>query len=580
MARTHRLDLAVGLLFLLAAGWITHGLWPAPPSRVLALNPADQTLYEWFLASDARLLLGDFSLLSDRLNVPDGVNLMANTTVLALGMVFAPVTLLFGAATTFALIAAGNLAGTAVAWYLLFSRTLRASRLAAALGAVLCGFGPGMVSQSNSHLHMTAQWLVPVMVWLVLRMVRAADPADPAGRVGPDWRRVLTSALGLAGAVTLQVFIGEEVLFLTAVTLTIVTVVYGLTSPRLAWRVLPGLVLGLATAALLAIAVLMIPLWFQFRGPQGVRNGMFSPHHFSADLASFPAFSPLSLAGTASAERLSTGASEYNSFLGWPLLVLALAAALWLARRRIVLACVAAAVVMTALSLGPHLVVNGHRTDITAPYTLLLDLPVVDGALPIRFALAVTPLLAIVLVVALDRARALRWSRARWVAPAVLAAAILPVLPGPLPTTGRPPVPEFFTAGHWRDCVRPTGVLVPVPLPTPNAPWAMRWAAVENVGFAMPEGFFIGPYGDEHGASLGVYKQPTSALLAEVGRSGTIPRIGPTQRERARQDLEFWNASCVVLADDAPHPESLRSTVEALLGPATRDIDVWVWRVR
>ena len=135
--RPHRPDLLAGLLFALLAGWLTHGLWPDPASRTLALNPEDQTLYEWFLAVDARALLGDFGLLTDRLNAPDGVNLMANTTVIALGVLFAPVTCCSGAPVTFALLAAANLAGTAVAWYLLFTRTLRARRLAAALGAAL-----------------------------------------------------------------------------------------------------------------------------------------------------------------------------------------------------------------------------------------------------------------------------------------------------------------------------------------------------------------------------------------------------------------------------------------------------------
>lgn len=138
----HRADLLAGLLFTLLAGWLTHGLWPAPGQRVLALNPADQALYEWFLAIDSRALLGDFGLLTDRLNAPDGVNLLANTTVIALGVLLAPVTVAFGAPVTFALLVAGNLAGTALAWYLLFTRALRAHPLAAGLGAALCGFGP------------------------------------------------------------------------------------------------------------------------------------------------------------------------------------------------------------------------------------------------------------------------------------------------------------------------------------------------------------------------------------------------------------------------------------------------------
>lgn len=585
-ATRHRTDLLVGLLFLALAGWLTHGLWPDPSGRTLALNPEDQTLYEWFLAVDSRALLGDFGLLTDRLNAPDGVNLMTNTSVIALGVLLAPVTLLLGAPVTFALLAAVNLAGTAVAWYLLFTRTLRARRLAAGLGAALCGFGPGMVSQTNSHLHMTAQWLVPVIVWLVVRLLRAADPGPAVpgtGRAGPDGdgldrRRLTTSAIGLAAAVTAQVFIGEEVLFLCAVALLVMAITYAVVDRDLARRALPGFAGGMTLAAGLALLALAGPLWFQFAGPQGVADGMFSPNYFSADLRSWWTISPLSVAGGAEAARLTTGPAEYNTFLGWPLLAVTAGCALWLGRRPLVVACVVGALAMGALSIGPRLVLDGDRTALPGPYALIAGLPVVDGALPMRFALAVLPLTATLLVLAVDRA--LRdTGRVRRVVPMLVGAALLPLVPAPLPTAGRPPVPEFITAGHWRQCVRPGGVLVPVPLPTPKDPWPMRWAAAADAGFAIPEGFFIGPYGRGGTAAMGTYKQPTSALLAEVAKHGLQPAVGDEQRRQAAKDADFWGASCVALAVDTPHAESLRGTLEQLYGPATRIADAWTWRV-
>ncbi|MFC5923547.1 hypothetical protein [Micromonospora vulcania] len=585
--RRHRADLLAALVFTVLAGWLTHGLWPDPSGRTLALNPEDQALYEWFLAVDARALLGDFSLLTDRLNAPDGVNLMANTTVIALGIACAPITLLLGAPVTFALLAAANLAGTALAWYLLFHRTLRTRRLAAALGGALCGFGPGMISQTNSHLHMTAQWLVPVIVWLVVRLLRAADPGPtpPAGTApeeapptGPNRRRMFSSAAGLAAAVTAQVFIGEEVLFLAAGTLLVMAVSYAFADRDLARRALPGFAAGLAIAAGLALLVLGYPLWFQFAGPQGVSDGMFSPRYFSADLSSWWTLSPLSVAGSAESARLTTGPAEYNTFLGWPLLLVAAASAIWAGRRRLVLACVVAALVMGALSLGPEVVLGGTRTALPGPYALLAGLPVVDGALPMRFGLALLPLVATLLVLAVDRA--LRGTgRARRLVPLAVVAALLPLFPTPLPTADRPAVPEFVTGGHWRQCVRPGGVLVPVPLPTPKEPWPMRWAAAADAGFGMPEGFFIGPYGRGGTAAMGTFQQPTSALLADVAKRGDQPAIGDEQRRQAARDADFWGASCVALADDAPHVESLRATLEQLYGPATRIADVWIWRV-
>jgi hypothetical protein len=592
-------DCLVCLAFVLLAAWLTHGLWPDPAHRVLSLNQQDQVLYELLLANDARVLFGDVGLLSDRLNAPDGVNLMANTSVIALGVLLAPVTLGFGAPTTFALLAAGNLALTAIAWYFLYTRTLEAGRTAAALGAGLCGFAPGMVSQSNGHLHMTAQWLVPVLVWLIVRLLRAADPEWPLdGRAGTDRRRIVTSGIGLGLVAVVQVFIGEEVLFLAAITLMLLAVSHAVLRPALVRRAAPGLAAGLVIGAGLAVVALAYPLRFQFAGPQSVHTGVFDPHYFSADRASWLAFSPLTLAGGPSSGRLAAGPAEFTTFLGWPLLLVVVGCAVWLVRRSLVIACLAAAVVMADLSLGPRLVVNGVRSAIPGPYALLTDVPLFESALPTRFALAVVPLVATVLVLAVDRARRAGsvvptdparaqslagppWLQrfARVLVPGLVVAALVPIFPTPLPTAERVPLPQFIAAGHWRECVPPGGVLVPVPLPTPDQPWAMRWGAAANAEFGIPEGLFIGPYGRDGNASMGRYQLPTSALLADVAKTGTMPRVDDARRRQARLDVAAWGASCVVLDPAAPHVEVLHQTLQALIGPGRRIADVWAWTV-
>src|SRR5690606_27455638 len=132
-----------------------------------------------------------------------------------------------------------------------------------------------------------------------------------------------------------------------------------------------------ATAA--ATAVLAYPLWVQFAGPQHVPNGVFNPWYFSADLASFPAFSPLSLAGDPANARLATGPAEYDTFFGWPLLLVALSCATWLRRSPIVWGIGLASVVMAWLSLGPQIVINGERTRHRGLFALLEGLPVVEA---------------------------------------------------------------------------------------------------------------------------------------------------------------------------------------------------------
>ncbi|MFS8497852.1 MAG: hypothetical protein FWJ70_06335 [Micromonosporaceae bacterium] len=563
------IDLGVVLLYSVGAVWLLKGLWPDPAHRTLSLNPEDQILIEWFLAVDTRVLTFDHGLVSDRLNAPDGVNLLANATSLTLGTLLAPVTLTLGAPVSFAVLTAGNLAATAAAWYLLLSRTFRLDRTAAAVGGAFCGFAPAMISHSNSHWHMTSQWLVPAIVWSVVRMARAAEAGNR--------RRAVTSGLWLAGLVVVQVFLGEEVLYLTALSLLLFAGTYAALRREWARRVAPLFLTGGAVAVAVASVVLAYPLWVQFRGPGSVPNGPFPPHYYSADLLSFVTFSPLSIAGSPAAGRLATGPAEYNTFLGWPLLLVAAAATVWLRRRPAVLALAVTGVVMGVLSLGPELVVNGQRPGLSLPYQMLVDVPVIDGALPQRYAMALVPVIAVVLALALHRARR-ETGRARVALPVAVTVALLPLVPTPLPTEPRSPVPQFVSEGHWRQCVEPGGVLVPVPPPTPRSPEAMRWAAAAHAHFALPEGFFIGPYGARGRASVGTYKLPTSQLLAEVAETGRMPELTEEHRRQAQRDLAHWGAQCVVLGTGQQHETQLREVLGHLLGPGERIADVWVWR--
>jgi hypothetical protein len=240
----------------------------------------------------------------------------------------------------------------------------------------------------------------------------------------------------------------------------------------------------------------------------------------------------------------------------------------------------AAALVMAALSLGPRITLDGAPTTHSGPYQLLAGLPVIDGALPTRFALAAIPVIAIVLATALDRALRDQRPAVRLAVPAVVALALLPLVPAPLPTMERPPVPRFFTEGHWRGCVRPGGTLVPVPLPNPADPDKMRWPAAADAAFAIPEGFFIAPYAAGGRASVGIYSRPTSRLLNQVELTATVPPVTAAEQLAARQDVAYWHASCLVLADHQQvNARALHQTMDALFGPGQPVADVTVWRV-
>jgi hypothetical protein len=564
--RRWAVDAGVGLLFMLAAALLTHRLWPGPAGRALALNPTDQALDEWFLAYATRAYRGDFALVTDMLNAPDGVNLLCNASLIGMGLLLAPVTLAFGAPVTFSVLVAGNLAATAIGWYLLFARTLDVHRAGALIGGAFAAFAPGMVSQSNAHVHITAAWLVPPIVWCVVRLAHQTDVT---------WRTTRTGLL-LGALVTVQFFVGEEVLFLTAVTLAVFTIVFVIAA-RPSVRVAPPFIFGLGLAAGSAATLLAYPLWLQFHGPQSADGGVFQPSFFSADLLSFTAISPLSLAGDDSAARLVSGPAEYTTFFGAPLLLVALGATVWMWRRPAVVASAVTAVVLCLFALGPFVIVDEEVTGQRGPFSLLSGLPVIESALPTRFALAAIPLLAVILA-RVVHAAIVQTETLRMLVPVAVVAALVPLAPAPLPAVDRPTVPRFFTDGYWRMYAPEDGVVVPVPLPDPRDPDAMRWAAATNARIALPQGWFIGPYGKDGAAAVGVYPRPTSQLLQRVARSGVPVTSTDADRQALTRDIAHWRAASFVLDERRPHAGALKQTMDGLLGPGERVEDVWVWR--
>ncbi len=189
--------------YLVLAGYVTERMWRFLDRYLLQTNTTDQIQFEYFLVHAVRVVThGENPFYTTTMNHPSGVNLMANTATLGLHLPLVPVTMLFGPQVSFAVMVTGALAGTAAAWYWLFSRHLVGSRFAAFVAGGFCGFAPGMVSQADGHPNIAAQFLVPIIVWRVLRL---REPGH-----------ALRNGLILALLVTYQAFINEEILLLTA----------------------------------------------------------------------------------------------------------------------------------------------------------------------------------------------------------------------------------------------------------------------------------------------------------------------------------------------------------------------------
>lgn len=580
--------LAVLLGYLAAAGWVTSGLWQGLSDRVVAdYGQQDQIILEWFLTHAARSVAHlQNPLFTHQLDAPLGVNMMANAGILGLGIPLSPVTLLFGPRVSYAVLTTLALAGTAAGWYYVFVRYAVASRFAAFLGAGLCGFAPGMVSESLGHLHLVSQFLVPFIVLNTLRL----------GSASVTWRR----AVGLGVLVAYQAFISEEILLITALGAGFFLLAWAAFAGRL--RAGAGVFLRrLAVAGGTAVVLLGYPLWYQFLGPQHYRGLPFPPSLIYLDAASYWTFGTTSWFGSvAGASGLAHTRAEQTSFYGWPLLVTVIALGVWLWRTGNPLARAAAvsAPSFALLSLGYRITVYGTHL-LPGPFRAVGAVPLLSLVVAARLALAVIPLVGLLVALGTERligmVRARRGEsgdtgrRALAVGPALapllalvaVVAAVVSTAPRPLPTGRLAPVPDFITSGDWRGYVPPGSTLVSVPTTSSFAADGMRWSASARAEFVMPRGYFLGPTSAQDPRPLyGAVPTWTSIVLDEVALSGQVRQPAPGDAQLLAADLRYWHAAVLVLDPRQANAAQLRQTLTAFLGPPQRVDDVDLWDVR
>lgn len=567
-----RRDLAVFAFFLAAALWVTAGIWTDPGRRVAALYNGDPAQVQFFLAHSVRVVLdGEFPFYTERLNYPDGVNLMANTAILGLGIPMVPVTLLFGPAVSFVMLVTLGLCGTAAAWYFVLSRHVVTSPVAAVVGGWFCGFSPAMLSHANWHPNIVSQFLLPFIVWRVVVLTRSTH--------------VIRDGAVLALLVTYQAFINEEILLFTALACGIFLLAVVVQRPggwASAWRPLAG---GLAVCAVIAGALLAYPLYVQFTGPQAYHGLSDAVQDYGNDIAAF--FNPGSptLGGNGRANSdLAPNYSEENAFFGWGLALLSVGIVVWLRREVVVRALAVTGVFFAVLSLGER-VSYWNRDLIVGPWDWLMRLPLLDAVVPTRFGMITTVVVGLLLALATDRALALDFGdrRAlRGLIAAGLAIALVPIAPTPLREVTRPAVPRFITSGDWRPYVGREQTLVPVPVPDMGNTQGMRWAAAVNLEFNIPGGYFLAPRNATTGdpGRFGGRPSGIAVLLQEVATTGQPAELTDRQRRRALDELRHWRAAIMVLPVKQDNAEALRRTVNQLAGPGHRVSDVWVWDVR
>jgi hypothetical protein len=564
---------------------VMHGLLLHPSGREFSGDYGDEIGFEWFFTAIAHQVVHLHNpLFTPQMGAPLGVNLMGNPTLPVIAVLVTPLTLGLGGPVVIAWLLLLNLFATAAAWYWFFLKhpvpgsdpNTTAYRVAAALGAGLCGFSPAMIAHTIGHPDLSAQWLIPLIAHRVLTLLSSKRPLRSGALLG------LVVAIGVG--------IGEEIVFLTFVGLAAVFLLWALNHPRDLVAPAMNLLKGAATALAVAVPLLAYPLWFQFKGTQSYSGSPWLPSRYPANLQSYLDYSPFAWGGSSSTiTTLTPGTNEATAYVGIPVLVLVLAIVVWRRSDPRVRTAALAAIILAFCSLGVKPAFGTHTLLSSSPWSLLINLPGFNESLPVRLSFDVFPLVAYILVVGV--AEAAKRSRAVvWGAGIAVAAVLAPMVPSPIAVQDRVPTPTFFSAGLWRQCMPSGGTLFAFPFGEP----LMQFAAIARDEFPIVSGSYLGPATGTHAFGWPT-DRPTQALLTTADNSGTVPAVTAQVRSQAAADLAYWHASCIALyapgtsyagqsvpaAASSPvkHPATDLKLLTTLFGAPKLIGGMWTWQV-
>jgi hypothetical protein len=633
--RRDRFARFVPLCYLLAAAALCWRLWADPASRIVAGNPHDADVFAWFMRYAATAVRHGRlpALITTGMNAPVGVNLMWNTPVLLLGVVLAPVTLLFGPQVSLTVLTTAGFAGSAASLFWVLRRW-GVTVGAAALGGAVYGFSPALLQSAMSHYDLQFAVLPPLIIYAGVRLATGDPPAadrpgqtpTPAG-IGRVPQPVRAGAwLGLL--VAAQIFINEEIALTTAMTGLLVAVALAASRPRLAARRLLPAAAGLLTAACVAVVLAGHGLWTQFHGSLVQHGALYPPDFYVNDLTGF--VTPQSslffhtAASAAAAARYQGGLTEYLGYLGWPLIILLVLAAAACWRRAAGRAAAFTLAALAIFSLGGHPLVGGHaHPSVDLPWHWIEEVPVIAVALPDRLSILADGAAAVLLAMGVDQfgavlsaradrlggraagpgraGRARRAGRAAGPVLAVAALGCLPLLPRPLPAAGTLPPPAGWSAVFAQLHLTAGDRVLAVPVPVNYLTPVLRWSADTGQPTAMAGGYFIGPGAGGQAYINGAGIKPTAWYLDELWAAGlppgspyvatakadylatgtahgpgALPR--PLSQAQVGADMASWRPDAVV-ADAAPGSPLARYLSRLLGRPTVRSGSVLGWRV-
>jgi hypothetical protein len=607
------------LLYFALTCWL-YGVDFFNNTRIINAAGADMVQEVWFLAWPAYAVAhGQSIFYTTAMNYPHGVNLLANTSMPLLGILAMPITWIFGPVVTYTLLMRlGFILSAAAAQFV--ARRIGLSRPASIAAGLLYGFSTIQIVQGWGHLFLVFAPLPPLVLYSVYCLM--------IGRWSP-----VRAGCTAGGLLALDFLISAERALITLVVLAVILIVAAVFRWRaITVRLARDVAIATGCAAVVAILIVAVPIHEMLgRGHvSGVAHSWIQS--YQTQLASFifpDVFTWLDPFHMKLNILHASSQWENGSYIGIPLLLTLIVAAVRGWRHRLVRVGAVATLLVMGMSLGEVLKIDGHKTILTvhhhhitldSPYKLLTHIPFIENIEPIRLMYLAWLGVALLGGFALDRL--LRWQRrthvvgahspapaprsgptllttGRGLAVCVLVAivvlSLLPDRPYRMPSTA---VASWLTSSQMESTIPAGSVVLFYPYPTLIDNHAMLDQAVGNFHYRIIGG--EGLYGNAQGVNVGIQALGPSSLdlpsvfiRSEVDNSKkllaglpfTLPPIPPNDAATVVQFREFVSdndvSTIVMETATTPQAVAVQPYLDAAFGrPKSHDEgSLLVWSV-
>lgn len=385
-------------LYLIPVVFLFYRVIAHPFSTYIGGNQ-DATQFMWYLGNFWHAVFsGTNPLVTTVLNYPHGINLMANTSLVAEAIIFGPLQFLTNAVFAYnvlvclSIILAGLLSTVIMV-------KLGIKLWISILAGILLETSPYFVNQLvDGHVNLVTGAVIILGVMAIAVQIYQHEPERP-----------ILSGVVLAVLSAAAFYTSLEVFATSVMVAGLILVIALIIKPKLIFNKFRRLPISLYISTFLPFLALVLPgLLMYFLGPYVVKSSqpVMPENVYVNDFLQFVVPTSAQFIHSTTTDlivsRFTGGISEMNGFLG----ILCIIAFIWAATRswsrNYIKLFVIAATIVSILSLGPRLHILGYSSILPLPGVAISKLPLITNALPGRLMFFADVLIVIVIAQGLN----------------------------------------------------------------------------------------------------------------------------------------------------------------------------------